>query len=251
MTSSCKILIDNRETYFVDKLINEENENYVQKTLDIGDFHFICGDFNYLIVERKTYSDLISSIKDGRYREQKLRLKDYRDKNGCKIVYLIEEDSSLKNGYICGIPVKTLYGSMIKCMLRDNIYVYRSDGLENSLNFLLTVEKYINNGDLNIEKVDILGENKYASVIKTQKKANMTYSNCYIAQLKQIPGISTNGAVAISNVYKNMFDMIDSYNKIDDIKGKFMMLKDIKVGKKKLGKKTSEKIYKYISCYDE
>jgi len=50
------------------------------KNLDIGDIIIYNGSYK-LIIERKTINDLVSSIKDGRYREQKMRLLSYRKKN--------------------------------------------------------------------------------------------------------------------------------------------------------------------------
>jgi len=44
------------------------------KNLDLGDFVFYKDGEIILVVERKTTCDLYSSIRDGRYKEQKIRL---------------------------------------------------------------------------------------------------------------------------------------------------------------------------------
>ena len=60
--------------------------------LELGDF-IICDDLGRenVIFERKSLSDLASSIKDGRYAEQSFRLNNYNFHNH-NIVYIIEGD---------------------------------------------------------------------------------------------------------------------------------------------------------------
>ena len=117
-----KIIIDNREKQLYTNIKERDLDIYKDKIeinveqLDIGDIHiyFSYNDNNYLyIYERKTSNDLISSIKDGRYKEQKLRLKA---SNAISINYLIEGDSitSIKNknndntaNYIDNCKIKT------------------------------------------------------------------------------------------------------------------------------------------------
>ena len=82
----CKI--DNRERDLIQKfdILNIQIE---KKNLDIGDIH-ICSDEKLLvIIERKTYDDLSTSIKDGRYKEQKNRMIHSISSNVRKI-YLFE-----------------------------------------------------------------------------------------------------------------------------------------------------------------
>ena len=69
---------------------------HVVKNLLIGDI-IIKDDFEneILIIERKIISDLLSSIKDGRYEEQSYRLNG-SNVNNHNIVYLIEGDMTCK-----------------------------------------------------------------------------------------------------------------------------------------------------------
>ena len=96
-----ELIIDNRETiknYFIEKK-NQNNYEWVTfQNLDLGDYLFKYNNQPILIIERKTIEDLASSIKDGRYREQKTRLLNtYNKKN---ILYLIEGDlMTLQSNY--------------------------------------------------------------------------------------------------------------------------------------------------------
>lgn len=83
-----KIYVDCREHQLI-SLFSENNLQFEQKQLDIGDV--LITDENdkvYCIIERKTVKDMIASVKDGRYREQKHRLLlNFNKKN---IIYLIK-----------------------------------------------------------------------------------------------------------------------------------------------------------------
>jgi len=68
------------------------------ETLPIGDI-IICDDKEEkIIIERKSISDLLASIKDGRYEEQSYRLNGLNHHNH-NIVYLVEGDVNKTNYY--------------------------------------------------------------------------------------------------------------------------------------------------------
>ena len=71
-------------------LLKERIDNVDLENLDLGDF-VIKNDNNetILIFERKALTDLIASIKDGRYNEQSFRLSESEIDNR-KIYYIIE-----------------------------------------------------------------------------------------------------------------------------------------------------------------
>ena len=67
------VIVDNREGKIIAELERTTPFEYTKANLDIGDFKFELGK-KKILIERKTVDDLISSIKDGRYKEQKYRL---------------------------------------------------------------------------------------------------------------------------------------------------------------------------------
>ena len=94
-----KLVIDYREKSLKDLFdSNEDTSSQIfYENLDIGDVHLAYNstDLNapliQVILERKTLNDLACSIKDGRYREQKMRLLKYREDNPhIKILYILE-----------------------------------------------------------------------------------------------------------------------------------------------------------------
>ena len=68
-----QFIIDNREKELKDYFKNNDNIKF--ENLDIGDIVIKDNDKIIMMIERKTLEDLSASIKDGRYKEQKIRLK--------------------------------------------------------------------------------------------------------------------------------------------------------------------------------
>jgi hypothetical protein len=96
-----KIVIDEREPSLYEKctgligeggkLYSPNNIHISKTTLTIGDIHILTEDGKeVVIIERKTLSDLLSSIKDGRYDEQSHRLIHSSGMHPHNIIYLIE-----------------------------------------------------------------------------------------------------------------------------------------------------------------
>ena len=85
---SVKLVLDVRENELI-KRFKLLKIDYITEQLDLGDIKVLLDDEIVSIIERKTINDLSASIKDGRYKEQKLRLLN-TDIDRTKIVYVIE-----------------------------------------------------------------------------------------------------------------------------------------------------------------
>ena len=86
------LYIDVRENKLKDyfQLKHKDKSNIIIKQLDLGDIVFKnSSDSTVVIIERKTIADLRASIKDGRHREQKMRLCNNYPKE--VIYYLLKE----------------------------------------------------------------------------------------------------------------------------------------------------------------
>ena len=82
-----KLKIDYREGKLKNLLDGEE---FSLENLAIGDIEITDGTTTF-IIERKTWQDLSSSIKDSRFREQRSRLLLWQNENiNNKIMYFIE-----------------------------------------------------------------------------------------------------------------------------------------------------------------
>jgi len=243
------IKFDNREKELI-KILEEKGYSMILENLDIGDIQFLdlITKNIIIIIERKTLPDLSSSIKDGRYKEQKERLIHSLKKDVRKIV-LIEgtnyDDFSL--------PLKTLNSVIINTMIRDNIHIHISKSKEDTIEFIeniiLNMSKYYDD----LKKEIVNGESKSFNnefSCKTSKKENLTIDICFRNMLSQIPGVSTTMASVYVNKYKNMENFIlnlkeeANNDKIKIIK----LLSDEKYGtnNRRIGDKVGEKIYNFI-----
>tara|TARA_A100001015_G_C15043512_1_gene741617 strand:- start:2013 stop:2729 length:717 start_codon:yes stop_codon:yes gene_type:complete len=233
-----KLIIDNREKNIIPLFQGLEFET---TNLDLGDFQIVNQeDQIVLIIERKTQADLISSIKDGRHREQKLRL---LSSNVSNIAYLIEGKNDIK--YFKNNDKASEVGSILNTMFRDKLFVIRTLDMNETVLYIKTLLKKFKNNDFKFEIKD------YSSVIKLKKKDNLTPENCFIAQLSQIPGVSNTIAKCIVEKYPNMSELCKNYNNSEP-KDSIKLLEPLTFcqnsGKnRKVGKVLSERIYNYLN----
>ena len=225
-----EIIIDNRENSLI-KLLEENNEIFIKKNLEIGDIQYIENDKLIYIIERKTINDLGASIKDGRYKEQKMRLLSNHSNN---IYYIIEgniDDCNTLNR-------KALLGSIINMSFRDNIKVINSNNIKDTYDIIIQIRRKYNEGKF--KEVESSTDN-YVSTIKMNKKENMSKEICNIVQLATIPGVSQKISKIIIEKYETLSNLIEEYKKNDNL-----LLADISLGKRKIGKVLSTKIYDYL-----
>jgi ERCC4-type nuclease len=103
------------------------------EALPIGDIIISDGNEDKLIIERKSVSDLLASIKDSRYEEQSYRLNGLNHHNH-NIVYLIEGDVNNFNRFKSDNKTEklTLYSAMFSLNYYKGFSVLRSFTLEES-----------------------------------------------------------------------------------------------------------------------
>ena len=247
--------IDYREKKLIEQFENNKknNQNYIISNLDIGDIIIKYNEHITYIIERKTISDLCSSILDGRYREQKERL--LSNFNTYQIIYIIEGDyKTYKNP----IPYKTVLSTIVNSNLRDNISVLYSKNINDTYDYINLIAKKIEKKELNISKfvdnIDNINnqtEIEYYetkneigninNIIKVKKKENLTPNIYYLTILSQIPGCSINIAKEIQKYAPSILDLYIKYNEEGIDK-----LQNIIIGKKKLGSKIATKIINYL-----
>ncbi len=201
-----EIIIDNREGTLWNIINNRDLDiykdkiNIQKKQLDIGDIHIIL-DNHLFIYERKTINDLLASINDGRYREQKARLIASKPSS---INYLIEGDS-ITSGKMKGNQ-KKLTSVYYNSIYRDGFNVLFMKDVNETATFLLLLATKMIDKPSNFLKEDDKETVDYIDVckIKTEKKMNIDKDNCYLLQLSQIPSISKELAKKIKEKYPSL-----------------------------------------------
>ena len=237
-----KIILDNREHKLI-KLISDT----AVETLDNGDIHFLLDDILVLIIERKTISDLSSSVKDGRYREQKARL-ILKSRENIKVMYIIEDDKQKKySNYNHNLNSSTILSCIVNTMLRDGLFVYRTKSIEDTVDIILKISDQLKkNGKYILENGKTNKQQKfdYINSLNQKKKENVNKNICFINQLCQVPGVSAKIGELIAIEYTCMSDLIRCYETIKDPE---KMLIDIPINdKRNLGPCLSDRIYKYL-----
>ena len=244
-----ELVYDSRELKLKELLESSKKENITltEKYLDLGDIIFKKDGEDILIVERKTLGDLYSSIQDGRYKEQKIRLmNNYPIK---KIVYIIEGHISQQNTKFFKNSKRITNGALLNMAFRDNITVIRTKDINETCELLYCIgTKIIKNPEFFIisesDKSNESNSVTYLDTVKIAKKDNMTPKLCNIVQLSQIPGVSKVMAETIIEKYGSISNLICEYQKLE--KDKKDMLKNIKLTNRKLGPIVSKRIYEYL-----
>jgi len=216
------LLIDLREPKtLVQNIIslNETAKNKVtiiQKNLDIGDYVFYdeISEQPLLIIERKSLSDLESSIKDGRYKEQSFRLNEASTHNH-NIIYLLE-------GAIINYKEVSFRSTLYSTLFSLNYY--KGFSVINTLNQTETATMLVAfaskimrenkpgfyNDTESVNTHIVNSDETYIETIKTSKKAHINRENIFQLMLMQIPGISSVSALALANEFKNMESLLQS-----------------------------------------
>ena len=179
--------------------LNVESEVYELvsisiEQLDIGDV-IISNDFSNVLIERKTICDALSSIKDGRWRNQKQRILDNYEQS----LYIIENDDIFNAD-------RRLSSAYINTLLRDRIPIIFTNSVSNTAKAIkLIYDKMID------EPARFTGKEKtYVSTLKTKttKIENIDKKTCFILQLCQIPMINHKIASKIAEEHSCMKDFI-------------------------------------------
>lgn len=224
-----EIIIDYRENLLFDIITNNNVNQYTIKkfNLEIGDVHIYFNNIK-LIFERKTFNDLFSSIKDGRYKEQKLRMINNYDITNC--TYIIEQNP------INSTDKYVIESSIIHSMYRDKIRFICVNSINETADWILKIATRVLKNPQNFNNENV-ASSKYieCTKIKSKKIDNIDKNVCYLLQLSQIPGISYIIAEEIAKIYPTMKDFYNGDLTIDKLKNISM-----------IGEKKAKIIYEYM-----
>ena len=250
------IKVDFREKELIDllqlKIMNCTNNIKLKvDNLKLGDIAFFnidkddneIGD-ELMLFERKSLTDLASSIKDGRYAEQSFRLDGCEAIPNHNIVYLIEGDlSKFKESKYNRVTKKTLLSSMFSILYYKGFSVVRTmnvletcdlisswaDKLEREREKKKTSDTkkpyYCAANKFVVEENDTREQEQRSQEsqsqqydycktlkIKKEKNGNVTPDNIGVIMLCTIPGISSKTAIAIMNEFKTIGQLIKSFD---------------------------------------
>ncbi|KAK1669845.1 hypothetical protein QYE76_058004 [Lolium multiflorum] len=252
------LILDDRETLGLRNRRNVANNIHSQfhvtvemKRLPVGDALWIARRRGFgtdyvldFIVERKNVDDLVGSIRDNRYKDQKLRLK----KCGLrKLIYLVEGDP---NTVVTPESVKT---ACFTTAILEGFDVQRTTGYAD------TERKY---GHLTHSIIDYYRTNFSAAadssrlcltydefVKRCSDLKKVTVNNVFALQLMQVPQVTEDAALAVTRLYPTVFSLAQAYSMLgDDRCAQEEMLMN-KIHLLKAG--PSKAIFKFVWAEDE
>ena len=192
------IIIDSNhaETFMFQEIL-DANITVERQRLDVGDVILSFEDSDY-IIERKTWNDLISSICDGRWSDQKKRMLQANDDDNKKkqYAYIIEgELTDWVDGGRSKMNQTAVWAALIKTQVRDNIHIFHTKDKLSSVQLILYLHKQFktNGFETKLDRtITGLGVNK-------RKRDNLSSpESLYTAMLTIIPGMSKQKADTIT-----------------------------------------------------
>lgn len=233
-----KIFIDEREHSLYEKcqLFMNQTPNphivIIKQVLQLGDMIIKTDDDEIIcIIERKTFSDLLSSIKDGRYEEQSYRLLHSSNTPPHSIIYLLE---GIVSSIRTPVEKKIIQSSITSMSLFKGFSIHRTSTIHETAEWLIhttdKIHRNLEKGQRLYNKTqpylhsvssqdssgnhteNLIQEQNYCSVVKKTKKDNITENNIGEIILSQIPGISSITAIAIMNNFQSFPHFMREFN---------------------------------------
>jgi len=256
------IIFDERETALYEisttrSIPKFQDLNISKRVLSLGDILITnMNNEELVLIERKSVSDLLASIKDGRYEEQSHRLIHASGIPKHNIIYVIEGGFS----FLKAEDKRTVYSALTSLNLFKGFSIYHTISIEETSEWILYITDKIGRGlkmgkqfcSSTIHQDLVVTPESYSSMVHKVKQQNITSENIGEIMLCQIPGISTISAKAILNKFDGSFLKLitaiqDSESEI--IFKEIVLEKDGKT--RKISKACYENIVKYLREYSK
>ncbi|XP_077598472.1 structure-specific endonuclease subunit MUS81 [Stigmatopora nigra] len=247
------------------ELVRELTKNRVQfdvRKLNVGDFLWVAREksapasggtrtrelvLDY-VVERKRMDDLCGSIIDGRFREQKFRLKR------CGLrrpIYLVEGQGKMASHL--SLPESTLRQAVVGTQVVDGFFVKRVQDVRESAAYLANMTKQLakmyRNCTLTRHSRELDGDRRdevepFRTLLSfaefnhgAVKNKSQTAREAFARQLMQISGLSGDKAAAVLQRFDTPRSLLTAYDKCPNQAAKEKLLSGIQCGKlqRKLG----------------
>lgn len=255
-----RIVIDVRERALIEKVNSITTEtpfatkfDISQEALTLGDISIRYGEESkeILIIERKSFADLLASIKDGRYDEQSHRLIHSSGLPAHNIYYIVE-------GIISQVSVaekRLIFATMTSLSYFKGFSVVKTGSVQETAEMVLAIADKLAREFAKGTSVGVVVEPSntnssethvasYSNFVKRVKKDNITPENMGEIMLSQIPGISAVTASTIMSKYAQSFPLF-----ISEIQKNPECLKDMAIITNGKSRKISKSAIESIKTY--
>lgn len=259
------MIVDQREK--IDILNIEGSVKMESRTLSCGDFIWIArpkgtnpGDrtkdlvLDY-VIERKRLDDLSSSIFDGRFEQQKLRLLNSGVR---RPVYLIEDIGNLR---ATNLTSSGLAQAVVNILTHDGIDVEKVKNAAHANDYLISMTKCLEKFYLDVDlrsctqeklKTGEANQNEFMTFSEFQTKGakitNWTVREMFAKHLIQITGMSDKRVAVIITKYPTLLALAEAYRNCDSEKEKEGLLAKLQIpdSNRTIGPAISKRVY---ACY--
>ncbi|CAD5206741.1 unnamed protein product [Bursaphelenchus okinawaensis] len=220
------LVVDNRENRrdgrsngLCDHL-TKKGVQYDLRSLAVGDFLWVLqmgpGHENELVmdfvIERKTWDDLKTSVRQSRYHEQKQRLKQSEIKN---IILLVEGSTSKVDS--------SLEQAIVSTCIQDGFLVQRTLNSADTAQFLRDLTNYLVK---RLNSNEISGQSFAAFQDESKKTKVLTVADCFLKQLTVCPGMSSSKAKDVVSRFPSMTALRSLYQTAPPFANREDILKD-------------------------
>jgi len=203
------------------KLLCATHPHAKRERLDVGDIMIRSPD-RTIVIERKTWDDLRSSIADGRKSEQQMRA---LGGDNVHFMYIIVSSKIPKWNHkpSRGIPNANAFCSLLKTQLRDKVTVHWAQDTEDIIEVVSYIYKQLRDNKLMMST-----HARHVDAYVQQRKRKCANDNPFVQMLASVDGSSVQKAEAISTHFPTMEKLVKASE--DEIA-------NIKVGKQRIGPK--------------
>lgn len=242
-----KIICDYRERdaiKSIKSLVDRKGKNIlvVDENLSLGDF--IVNES--ILIERKSLSDLASSIYDGRYREQSDRLMEFKQENPhMKVFYFIEGNMNLFSPK-GNIGIDAIKGALFSLQYEKGFFVMQTSNVMDTASMLIKFsEKEMK---LKTKREKETSQNTAISeiqdaphIVSKTKSSQITKDNIGILMMTMVPGVSQQSAQFILSHFNN-----DIYELLFELHNDNTVLDNMKMNNRKLSSAMIRNIYSLL-----
>ncbi len=223
-----------------------------KRNLDLGDIMWIHRSMNGsttteividFIVERKKVDDLAASLEDGRYKEQKFRLRRSGLKN---LVYLVE------GSFDAHQMVDKFEMELALTQIEDSFFIQRTQNEDDTAAYLIHVTRHFHDlvkaNNIVPFTTGITYEEFSGSASKSK---NLRVSDLFAKQLIQFPSCTAEKAADIVQQYPTPKSLLNKLHSVALEEDREALLKDIQVGTTTKKRKIGLSLSKTITAYYE
>ncbi|ORY93132.1 hypothetical protein BCR43DRAFT_496377 [Syncephalastrum racemosum] len=269
------LVLDTREIknrsdrdYFQEQL-TAKGVKVVKRALELGDVIWVAqkkgstsqGDALFLdiVLERKRMDDLVTSIKDGRFLEQKHRLSNAAAR---KVFYVVEEYNKEAAVQFGAQAVQT---SMLSTQITDQFFLKRTLTVDDTIDFLVKATRMVERmyegvtlhriPEHTVSRhtyVDLKQQLGSAHVISyplynrlNSKTGSMPLKDLYHRMLMVLRGVSAEKATALVKRYPTPRSLLDAYQTMNEHQGQLLAKEATQehISRRRWGLALSKKLY--------